>query len=173
MNNTDIVTKIDEELLNELTKLGTLDPNADEAKDLIKNIQALHQMRVKEKDLSIEDSKIQNDYYLNQRKLDIDELKASNDNKIEDSKIQNDYYLNQRKLDIDELKASNDNKNERIRARDARILQLVGFGVTLGTFAIGWGLRSKWLAKGFKFEETGTFSSKTMMECFKEVFKKN
>lgn len=144
MNNTDIVTKIDEELLNELTKLGTLDPNADEAKDLIKNIQALHQMRVKEKDLS-----------------------------IEDFKIQNDYYLNQRKLDIDELKASNDNKNERIRARDARILQLVGFGVTLGTFAIGWGLRSKWLAKGFKFEETGTFSSKTMMECFKEVFKKN
>ena len=144
MNNTDIVTKIDEELLNELTKLGTLDPNADEAKDLIKNIQALHQMRVKEKDLS-----------------------------IEDSKIKNDYYLNQRKLDIDELKASNDNKNERIRARDARILQLVGFGVTLGTFAIGWGLRSKWLAKGFKFEETGTFSSKTMMECFKEVFKKN
>lgn len=144
MNNTDIVTKIDEELLNELTKLGTLDPNADEAKDLIKNIQALHQMRVKEKDLS-----------------------------IEDSKIQNDYYLNQRKLDIDELKASNDNKNERIRARDARILQLVGFGVTLGTFAIGWGLKSKWLAKGFKFEETGTFSSKTMMECFKEVFKKN
>lgn len=144
MNNTDIVTKIDEELLNELTKLGTLDPNADEAKDLIKNIQALHQMRVKEKDLS-----------------------------IEDSKIQNDYYLNQRKLDIDELKANNDNKNERIRARDARILQLVGFGVTLGTFAIGWGLRSKWLAKGFKFEETGTFSSKTMMECFKEVFKKN
>lgn len=144
MNNTDIVTKIDEELLNELTKLGTLDPNADEAKDLIKNIQALHQMRVKEKDLS-----------------------------IEDSKIQNDYYLNHRKLDIDELKASNDNKNERIRARDARILQLVGFGVTLGTFAIGWGLRSKWLAKGFKFEETGTFSSKTMMECFKEVFKKN
>lgn len=144
MNNTDIVTKIDEELLNELTKLGTLDPNADEAKDLIKNIQALHQMRVKEKDLS-----------------------------IEDSKIQKDYYLNQRKLDIDELKASNDNKNERIRARDARILQLVGFGVTLGTFAIGWGLRSKWLAKGFKFEETGTFSSKTMMECFKEVFKKN
>lgn len=144
MNNTDIVTKIDEELLNELTKLGTLDPNADEAKDLIRNIQALHQMRVKEKDLS-----------------------------IEDSKIQNDYYLNQRKLDIDELKASNDNKNERIRARDARILQLVGFGVTLGTFAIGWGLRSKWLAKGFKFEETGTFSSKTMMECFKEVFKKN
>ena len=144
MNNTDIVTKIDEELLNELTKLGTLDPNADEAKDLIKNIQALHQMRVKEKDLS-----------------------------IEDSKIQNDYYLNQRKLDIDELKASNDNKNERIKARDARILQLVGFGVTLGTFAIGWGLRSKWLAKGFKFEETGTFSSKTMMECFKEVFKKN
>lgn len=144
MNNADIVTKIDEELLNELTTLGTLDPNADEAKDLIKNIQALHQMRVKEKDLS-----------------------------IEDSKIQNDYYLNQRKLDIDELKASNDNKNERIRARDARILQLVGFGVTLGTFAIGWGLRSKWLAKGFKFEETGTFSSKTMMECFKEVFKKN
>lgn len=144
MNNTDIVTKIDEELLNELAKLGTLDPNADEAKDLIKNIQTLHQMRVKEKDLS-----------------------------IEDSKIQNDYYLNQRKLDIDELKASNDNKNERIRARDARILQLVGFGVTLGTFAIGWGLRSKWLAKGFKFEETGTFSSKTMMECFKEVFKKN
>src|SRR5699024_869993 len=102
MNNTDIVTKIDEEQLNELTKLGTLDPNADEAKDLIKNIQALHQMVLKEKDLT-----------------------------IEDSKIQNDYYLNQRMLDIDELKASKDNKNDGIRARDARTLHLVGFGGTL------------------------------------------
>lgn len=139
-----IYSTIDEELLKELKKLSELDPGSDEAKELMKNITILHQMRMKEKDVHAKCEEIENDKHLDHRKLDLEE----------------------RKIDLE-------NKREQVKARDARIFQILSVGVTVGTFVIGWGFRSKWLAKGFKFEETGTFSSKTMMECFKEVFKKN
>lgn len=139
-----IYSTIDEELLKELKKLSELDPGSDEAKELMKNITILHQMRMKEKDVHTKCEEIEIDKHLDHRKLDLEE----------------------RKIDLE-------NKREQVKARDARIFQILGVGVTVGTFVIGWGFRSKWLAKGFKFEESGTFASKTMMECFKEVFKKN
>lgn len=139
-----IYSTIDEELLKELKKLSELDPGSDEAKKLMNNITILHQMRMKEKDVHAKCEEIENDKHLDHRKLDLEE----------------------RKIDLE-------NKREQVKARDARIFQILGVGVTVGTFVIGWGFRSKWLAKGFKFEESGTFASKTMMECFKEIFKKN
>ena len=92
---------------------------------------------------------------------------------MEERKIDIDSHSDQRKLDLDEQKMVAEGKRELIKIRDARIFQIVGVGVTVGTFIVGWSFRSKWLAKGFKFEESGTFASKTMMECFKEIFKKN
>lgn len=139
-----IYSTIDEELLKELKKLSELDPGSDEAKELMKNITILHQMRMKEKDIHAKCEEIEIDKHLDHRKLDLEE----------------------RKIDLE-------NKRERVKARDARIFQILGVGVTVGTFIVGWSFRSKWLAKGFKFEESGTFASKTMMECFKEIFKKN
>lgn len=162
MNDFNISNAIDEELLKELEEFSKLDPRSNEAKELMNTITTLHQMRMKEKDLCVKRDEIDADKYLDQQKLDLDERK-----------LDIDSHSDQRKLDLDEQKMVAEGKRELIKIRDARIFQIVGVGVTVGTFIVGWSFRSKWLAKGFKFEESGTFASKTMMECFKEIFKKN
>lgn len=180
MNDFTISNAIDEELLKELEEFSKLDPRSNEAKELMNIITTLHQMRMKEKDLCAKRDEIDADKYLDQQKLDLEERKIDNDRHsnqrkldLEERKIDIDSHSDQRKLDLDEQKMVAEGKRELIKIRDARIFQIVGVGVTVGTFIVGWSFRSKWLAKGFKFEESGTFASKTMMECFKEIFKKN
>ena len=56
------------------------------------------------------------------------------------------------------------------KAKDAKVIAFVGTGVTLGTFAIKLVNDNLWMAKGFKFEETGTFCSKVFGEIWRGFF---
>lgn len=58
------------------------------------------------------------------------------------------------------------------KAKDAKMIAFVGTGVTLGTFAIKLVNDNLWMAKGFKFEETGTFCSKVFGEIWRGFFHK-
>lgn len=58
------------------------------------------------------------------------------------------------------------------KAKDAKVVAFVGTGVTLGTFAIKLVNDNLWMAKGFKFEETGTFCSKVFGEIWRGFFHK-
>lgn len=58
------------------------------------------------------------------------------------------------------------------KAKDAKVIAFVGTGVTLGTFAIKLVNDNLWIAKGFKFEETGTFCSKVFGEIWRGFFHK-
>lgn len=58
------------------------------------------------------------------------------------------------------------------KAKDAKVIAIVGTGVTLGTFAVKLVNDNLWMAKGFKFEETGTFCSKVFGEIWRGFFHK-
>lgn len=58
------------------------------------------------------------------------------------------------------------------KAKDAKVIAFVGTGVTLGTFAVKLVNDNLWMAKGFKFEETGTFCSKVFGEIWRGFFHK-
>lgn len=58
------------------------------------------------------------------------------------------------------------------KAKDAKVIAFVGTGVTLGTFAIKLVNDNLWMAKGFKFEESGTFCSKVFGEIWRGFFHK-
>lgn len=58
------------------------------------------------------------------------------------------------------------------KAKDAKLVAFVGTGVTLGTFAVKLVNDNLWMAKGFKFEETGTFCSKVFGEIWRGFFHK-
>lgn len=58
------------------------------------------------------------------------------------------------------------------KAKDTKVIAFVGTGVTLGTFAIKLVNDNLWMAKGFKFEETGTFCSKVFGEIWRGFFHK-
>lgn len=59
------------------------------------------------------------------------------------------------------------------KAKDAKVIAFVGSGITLGTFAIKLVNDNLWMAKGFKFEETGTFCSKVFAGIWANFFKKH
>lgn len=56
------------------------------------------------------------------------------------------------------------------KAKDAKVIAFLGSGITLGTFAIKLVNDNLWMAKGFKFEETGTFCSKVFGEIWRGFF---
>lgn len=58
------------------------------------------------------------------------------------------------------------------KAKDAKVIAFVGSGITLGTFVIKLVNDNLWMAKGFKFEETGTFCSKVFGEIWRGFFHK-
>ena len=58
------------------------------------------------------------------------------------------------------------------KAKDAKVIAFVGSGITLGTFAVKLVNDNLWMAKGFKFEETGTFCSKLFGEIWRGFFRK-
>lgn len=58
------------------------------------------------------------------------------------------------------------------KAKDTKMVALIGTGVTLGTFAVKLVNDNLWMAKGFKFEETGTFCSKVFGEIWRGFFHK-
>ena len=58
------------------------------------------------------------------------------------------------------------------KAKDAKEIAFVGSGITLGTFAVKLVNDNLWMAKGFKFEETGTFCSKVFGEIWRGFFHK-
>lgn len=58
------------------------------------------------------------------------------------------------------------------KAKDAKVIAFLGSGITLGTFAIKLVNDNLWMAKGFKFEETGTFCSKVFGEIWRGFFHK-
>ena len=58
------------------------------------------------------------------------------------------------------------------KAKDTKLVALVGSGITLGTFAVKLVNDNLWMAKGFKFEETGTFCSKVFGEIWRGFFHK-
>lgn len=58
------------------------------------------------------------------------------------------------------------------KAKDAKIMSIIGTGVTIGTFATKLAFDNLWMARGFKFEETGTFCSKIFGEIWKGYFRR-
>lgn len=79
--------------------------------------------------------------------------------------------------DLETKKAELETKEKELaletkKAKDAKVIAFVGTGVTLGTFAIKLVNDNLWMAKGFKFEETGTFCSKVFGEIWRGFFHK-
>lgn len=79
-----------------------------------------------------------------------------------------DLEVKKAELEVKEKELSIEAK----KAKDAKVIAFVGTGVTLGTFAIKLVNDNLWMAKGFKFEETGTFCSKVFGEIWRGFFHK-
>ena len=139
----EIKESIEEYVLREVEDLNTLDKNTDGYDDIvnssIKNVIALTELLQKE-DVNISNEHLEN------RKIDISEIKNNNDYEIKK----------------DEIKV---NTKKDIELRNDRLVKVVTDGATILIPIIFYNV---WMKKGFKFEETGTYCSNT----FKNLFNK-
>lgn len=169
--------------------------NLDLEKEKIKNNYEIDNKKITT-DLSRLDNdmiKIERDYEINNKKIlcDIDKIKnevtkINQDYEINKDKIQietkknNDtLHLENRKIDSAEIKNNSDvdlknkelnlNARKDIELRNDRIVKVLIDGATVLVPIIFYNV---WMNKGFKFEETGTYTSNTFKNLFNK-FKPN
>lgn len=155
----DIREQLDGEILSQIENLSTLTPGSDEHLTAVESIAKLYKLK-------IEESKLELDY---QEKADRIEMEVNqNEAEAETKQSQFDAELefkqSQAQSDLDaryaELEQKDRQLNEQVRDRYFRIgIEAAGIVLPLAFYAI-------WMKKGFKFEETGTFTSTTFRGLF-------
>lgn len=145
--NSKIKTEIEKYILEEFKNINHLDETQENyngaKKDSIQNIKTLVELLQKE-DVNNSNSQLEN------RKIDRDEIKNNNDSKLKS----------------EELKM---NSKKDIEMRSDRIIKVIVDGATILVPIIFYNV---WMNKGFKFEETGTYTSNTFKNLFSK-FKPN
>ena len=139
--NKEIKSKIEKYVLEELDKLSQLESTSVDCESVknssVKNINILVEL------LQKEDVNITNEY-LENRKIDIAEIKNNNDADLKRDEI-------------------NTNGKKDIELRNDRILKLVIDGVTIVAPIAFYNV---WMKRGFIFETTGTYTSNTFKNLF-------
>ena len=109
-----------------------------------------------------ESIKVNLDYEINQEKLKIETDKNKENSHLENRKIDNDekkhncdFDLKKKELDMN-IKRDIENRND-------RIIKVIIDGATILVPIIFYNV---WMNKGFKFEETGTYTSNTFKNMF-------
>jgi DNA repair exonuclease SbcCD ATPase subunit len=120
-------------------------------------------MKIKN-DYEINKEKINNEYEINKEKIKIESKKNEDNSQLENRKINCTENKNNSDIDLKnkELKM---NAEKDIELRTDRIIKVLVDGAVVLVPIIFYNV---WMNKGFKFEETGTFTSNT----FKNMFSK-
>lgn len=81
---------------------------------------------------------------------------------LEQQKIDNDLAHREKQLDFDASK-------EEQRIEDEKRNKYIQWGIDIASLVLPLSLYTKWLSKGFKFEQTGTFTSTTFRDLLKHI----
>ena len=175
----EIKRKLEEYVSEQIDNLKYLDKSEDEflgkEKQAVANINVLVDLLQKE-DVNI------NNYEINNKKLDNENNKFISEHDLEldkldleKSKLQSNVELENRKNNINHEK-----NNEDVRLKETEIsndvnktskdivISVVKIGVEVIAIALPIMHNNSWMKRGFKFEETGTYTSNT----FKNMFSK-
>lgn len=146
----EVFEKLEGEISRNIEKLKTLDFGSKEYTDAVESLAKMYRLRLDEIKL-VGDNDDRDRRWL-QESLNFDKLSEVDLKKMQmelDEKYRNEE-LELKKSQLEEQK-----KDLKLRA----ILELLGLGLPLMFYGI-------WMKKGFKFEETGTFTSTTFRNFF-------
>ena len=75
------------------------------------------------------------------------------------------------KLNIEDVKTESELELEKVKAKEQKREKNIDRGINLGMFGFQMGMFGYWLSKGYKFEETGTFTSPSFKNLYNNIFK--
>ena len=133
---SDIQSLLDGVIETEIQNLGSLSSGSDEKSKAIQNLATLHKLR-------------------------IEEIKAGTD--ADEKRERRKMDSEQRKAELDGKKADRDQEEtfQKRQAMDQMIDRCVRTGVAVGELVLPLVFYGIWMNRGFKFEETGSFTSTT------------
>lgn len=91
-------------------------------------------------------------------KLNLDQEKIDNDLDQREKQRDFEYAKEEQRIDEDRERKAEEKKNKYIQ-----------WGIDIASLVLPLSLYTKWLSKGFKFEQTGTFTSTTFRDLLKHI----
>lgn len=139
----EIKSLLDGVIEREIQSVGSMESGSDGKSTAIRDLATLHKLRMEEIKAQTEAEEKRE-----RRVMDSDHRKAELD-------------LKERELNGKDADRTRDEELQRLQARDQMIDRCVKTGVAIGELVLPLICYGIWMNKGFKFEETGTFTSTT------------
>ena len=157
----EIKSLLDGVIETEIQNLGSLSSGSDEKSKAIRDIATLHKLRIEEIKAETEaDEKCE------RREMDSEQRKAElalKEKQAEQQETQQNAELNLKERELDSKNADRA-REEELQNRQARnqvIDRCVGTCLEVGKLVLPLMCYGIWMNRGFKFEETGAFTSTT------------
>lgn len=139
----EIKSLLDDVIERKISEVDSISSGSDEEKTAIQNLATLHKLRIEEIKAQTEaDEKHE------RRVMDSEQRKA-------------DLALKERDLDGKDADRTREEAAQKLQARDQVIDRCVRTGVAVGELVLPLVFYGIWMNRGFKFEETGAFTSTT------------
>lgn len=105
--------------------------------------------------LTIEESKVEQDFKL--KKAEHKELII---------RQEKDYNLRVKQFELDKMVKTKGSESEDKNSREQKIDRYVKWGIAVAEIILPLAFYARWMRRGFKFEETGTYTSTTFRGLF-------
>ena len=157
----DIQGLLDGVIETKIQDLKTISSGSDEEKTAIQSLATLHKLRIEEIKAQTEAEEKHE-----RRVMDSEQRKAElalKEKQAEQQKTQQEAELSikERQVDGADADRTREEESQTRQARDQMIDRCVRTGVAVGELVLPLVFYGIWMNKGFKFEETGAFTSTT------------
>ena len=139
---------LSEEIKTQIQDLSELDPGSAEKSKAVDNLATLYKLK-------IEETRMELDFDEKQARRKMDKENRLKDDALKEQRLQDENSVRER----DEL-IRKEQLAEQVKDRYIRL------GIAAAEIILPLMFYSKWMKKGFKFEETGTFTSTTFRGLF-------
>lgn len=139
---------LSEEIKTQIQDLSELDPGSAEKSKAVDNLATLYKLK-------IEETRMELDFDEKQARRKMDKENRLKDDALKEQQLQDENSVRER----DEL-IRKEQLAEQVKDRYIRL------GIAAAEIILPLMFYSKWMKKGFKFEETGTFTSTTFRGLF-------
>ncbi len=139
---------LSEEIKTQIQDLSKLNPGSAEKSKAVDDLATLYKLK-------IDETKMELDFDEKQARREIDKENRLKDDAIKEQQLKDENSVRER----DEL-IRKERLAEQVKDR------YIGLGIAAAEIILPLIFYSKWMKKGFKFEETGTFTSTTFRGLF-------
>ena len=139
---------LSEEIKSEIQDLSELSPGSEEKSRAVVNLATLYKLK-------IEETKMELDFDEKEKRRKMDEENNLKDVAMKEQQLKNETFIRER----DDL-IKKEQMTEQVKDRYIKL------GIAAAEIILPLIFYSKWMKRGFKFEETGTFTSTTFRGLF-------